>query len=62
MADLHSSRPQTNRTTLIATGVAAVVMLVVAALVSVPGLSGFASAGYDAMYGAMVYMAEMCRF
>jgi len=55
---LHRS----TRTTLIATALAVAAMLVVAAMVSLPGFSAFAGAGYDAMYGAMVYMAEMCRF
>ena len=62
MVEPHPSAHGSTRATLIATAVAVAVMLAVAALVSAPGLSGFAHAGYDAMYGAMVYMAEICRF
>ena len=53
---------RTQRTGTIAAGAAVAAMLAVAVAVSIPGLSGAAATGYDAMYGAMVYMAELCRF
>lgn len=62
MTEQRTSVQRSTRITLVATAAAVAAMIGVAALVSLPGFSGVAGAGYDAMYGAMVYMAEMCRF
>ena len=62
MIEQQASVQKSTRVTLAATAAAVAAMLVVATLVSLPGFSGVAASGYDAMYGAMVFMAEMCRF
>ena len=51
-----------DRLTLISLAGTAAVLLAVVLLFTVPGLSDLATAGYDTMYRAMNYMAEMCRF
>ncbi len=51
-----------DRLTLISLVGTSAVFLAVVLLFTVPGLGGLATAGYDAMYSAMNYMAEMCRF
>lgn len=48
--------------TLISLAGTAAVLLSVVLLFTVPGLGGVLTAGYDTMYSAMNYMAEMCRF
>ena len=51
-----------DRRPLVAASLAVAVMVAVGAVLSLPGFSGIAISGYDAMYGAMVYMAELCKF
>ncbi|RVU36495.1 hypothetical protein EOI86_14985 [Hwanghaeella grinnelliae] len=51
-----------DKLTLVSLAGTAAVLLVVVLLFTVPGFSGLASSGYDTMYSAMNYMAEMCRF
>ena len=57
----NSSRNLDTLTLVSLAGTAAVLVAVVL-LFTVPGLGDLATAGYDTMYSAMNYMAEMCRF
>lgn len=51
-----------DRLTVVSLAGTAAVLVAVVLLFTVPGLEGLATAGYDTMFSAMNYMAEMCRF
>lgn len=51
-----------DRRSVAAASLAVGAMVAIGVVLSVPGFSGVASSGYDAMYSAMVYMAELCKF
>lgn len=51
-----------DRLTVISLAGTAGTLLVVVLLFTVPGVENLATIGYDTMYSAMNYMAEMCRF
>jgi len=48
--------------TLVSLAGTVAVLLAAVLLFTVPGFSDLVSTGYDTMYSAMNYMAEMCRF
>ncbi|WP_425407372.1 hypothetical protein [Hwanghaeella sp.] len=62
MHDRANHFGQMDKLTLISLAGTVAVVLVVVLLFTVPGLDGLLTAGYDTMYSAMNYMAEMCRF
>jgi hypothetical protein len=62
---MQNSSPSGNRLdtlTLISLAGTATVLLAAVLLFTVPVFSDLVSTGYDTMYSAMNYMAEMCRF
>ena len=57
-----NSRNRPDSLTVISLAGTAAVVLVAVLLFTVPGLQDLATTGYETMYSAMNYMAEMCRF